>query len=624
MRKSGLASLIGISVLTVGLLAGSIVAGNSPLLGLDLQGGVEVVLRPKADQEITNDALDISSQIIRRRVDSFGVAEPDVTRQGQNVVVQLPGIDDQERAVDLVGQTGKLEFRPVLAAAQPFCREQIVNTSSSPDLLGLIVPGDSVASIQSRYSVEDISERVRLINELIDSQETVADLTQALPQCEGFNPDSNEQADDEEADATADTLTDETAENQPEEEGDSTSTTTTTVTTTTAPDGAQTDGTEGEPEPQDTEESTEEEADSMDPIYAEYIQLRQNLITEGKSAKGEDHVIFVGPDPNDSQRNIKYLLGPANVDGSALNGASAQLTGVANWIVGLDFKGGENGIDLFNETATLCNGGTTLCPTRQLAIALDGFVESAPQVNQSSFERDNVSIQGGFSESEARNLALILRYGALPLEFDDPVEAGLVRSVSATLGRDSLNAGIIAGIVGILLVAIYMIFYYRMAGAAAILSLIISAALLWIIISFLSETQGLALTLAGITGLIVSIGVSLDSNVVYFENLKDGIYNGKTLRSTTEKAFPIAFKTIFWANLATLIGAAILWWLTIGSVRGFAAILAIASILDLIATYFFLRPAVKLLANSNFIGRRPKWLIGIKGAEQTAVKGRIS
>ena len=214
--------------------------------------------------------------------------------------------------------------------------------------------------------------------------------------------------------------------------------------------------------------------------------------------------------------------------------------------------------------------------------------------------RVGITIQGSFSEREARDLALVLRYGALPLEFDDPAESGLVRTVSATLGNDSLRAGIIAASVGVGLVTIYMIAYYRLLGLLAILSLALSGTMLWVVVAFLSEWRGLALTLAGITGLIVSLGVSLDSNVVYFENLKEGVVNGRTLQSSVTQAFPVAFKTIFWANLATLIGALILYWLTVGSVRGFAVMLAIASVLDLLATYFFLRPAVRILANSKF------------------------
>ena len=147
------------------------------------------------------------------------------------------------------------------------------------------------------------------------------------------------------------------------------------------------------------------------------------------------------------------------------------------------------------------------------------------------------------------------------------------------------------------------------------LSLAVSGSMLWVILAWLSETRSLALTLAGVVGLIVSIGTSLDSNVVYFEHLKEDIRNGRTLRSAVDQSFPVAFKTIFWANLASLIGAAILYFLTVGSVRGFALMLGLASILDLIATYFFLRPVVKLLGMQKVIQDRT-WLSGLPASNE--------
>ena len=325
----------------------------------------------------------------------------------------------------------------------------------------------------------------------------------------------------------------------------------------------------------------------------------------------EDVAVFQGP-------SGPYLLAPTKLTGAGIQSAEAQLQGIATWVVALSMKPGAEGIDKFNELALLCyrageNTGRAddaedrqECQSGQLGIVLDGNVESAPTVESPQFERDEINISGAFTDREARELALVLRYGALPVEFDDPRDSGLHRAVSATLGSDSLWAGIIAGSVGMALVAAYILFYYRMLGLMALLSLLLSGTMLWVVVSYLSESRGLALTLAGITGLIVSLGVSLDSNVVYFENLKEGVANGRTVISAVTQSFPIAFKTIFWANLATLIGAAVLWFLTIGSVKGFATMLAIASVLDLIATYFFLRPAVRLLATSKFARRNPK------------------
>ena len=159
------------------------------------------------------------------------------------------------------------------------------------------------------------------------------------------------------------------------------------------------------------------------------------------------------------------------------------------------------------------------------------------------------------------------------------------------------------------MVAIYMIWYYRLLGVAALLSLVLSGSMLWVILSFLSASRGLTLTLAGIVGLVVSIGVSLDSNVIFFEDLKDTVKRGDELRASVDRSFPGAFSTVFWANMATLIGASILYLLTVGSVKGFALTLGIASILDLVATYIFMAPLVKLLVRR--FGERPS-LFGIR------------
>ncbi len=550
------------------------------------------MLRPSEGQDVNDEKLDQAAEIIRRRIDSLGVAEPDVTRQGSNLVVQLPGVDDQQRAIELVGQTGKLEFRPLIGSSQLSCNERIVNSQD------WIVPEDSPIALAGSYDVETIAgfnSQIDAAVAEVDDAEERGDLVRQPSQCANLTAAAaaaNQEV--EEALEEAEAAQEEEEQEQTQDEIDPAD----------EPDQTDSEQTQDEAEEPAEPEATPEP--EIDQEYNDYIVNRGSIITNPDNVPAESHVLY--PDKTDFQ---KHLLGPSLLDGSALRGASAQLTGIATWIVQLNFHSGPEGIGLFNQAAFACFGREPECPNRILGITLDGVVETAPQVGQQTFDPDNIAIQGNLSRSEAEDLALILRYGALPLEFDDPSEAGLVRTVSATLGSDSLRAGIIAGSIGIALVALYMIFYYRLVGLAAILSLGVSGILLWVIISFLSETQGLALTLAGVTGLIVSIGVSLDSNVVYFENLKEDVTNGKTLRSSVSQSFPIAFKTIFWANLATLIGAAILWWLAIGSVRGFAVILGIASILDLIATYFFLRPTVRLLAHSRITRTRPRWLIGV-------------
>jgi preprotein translocase subunit SecD len=175
-----------------------------------------------------------------------------------------------------------------------------------------------------------------------------------------------------------------------------------------------------------------------------------------------------------------------------------------------------------------------------------------------------------------------------------------VQTVSATLGDDSLQAGLAAGLLGLALVCLYMILYYRALGLVVVMGLSVWSALNFSIISWLGETQGLALSLAGVTGIVISVGVTVDSYVVYFERLKDELRLGRTLRTTTERSFQRAFRTILAADISSFIGAALLYWLTVGPVRGFAFFLGLSTLLDVVVAWFFTRPMVGLLAQSRF------------------------
>ena len=259
-------------------------------------------------------------------------------------------------------------------------------------------------------------------------------------------------------------------------------------------------------------------------------------------------------------------------------------------------KGGDAS-DTFNELAAACFNQTEICPSGQSAIVLDSNVVTVLGYEQPSFEGSAViSRQGGFPEGEAKDLGLVLRYGSLPVE----LEPQTVQTVSATLGEDSLRAGLIAGFLGLGLVCLYMLLYYRALGVVVILGLAVWAALLYALIAWLGEAQGLALTLSGVTGLVVSIGVTVDSYVVYFERLKDEVKLGRSIRSSVDRAFKRAFRTILAANVSSFIGAFLLYWLTVGPVRGFAFFLGLATILDVVVAWFFTRPMVALLARNHF------------------------
>jgi preprotein translocase subunit SecD len=235
---------------------------------------------------------------------------------------------------------------------------------------------------------------------------------------------------------------------------------------------------------------------------------------------------------------------------------------------------------------------------KQVAITLDSIVQSAPtiQPNDPSFTSfgGTAVISGSFDQGEAEDLAKLINYGALPVQ----LKKISVENVSPTLGQDQLDAGIIAGIIGLALVALYMLFYYRLLGLVVIAGLALSGAALYVVIVYLGESIGLALTLAGVTGIIVSVGITVDSYIVYFERLKDEVRGGSTVRACVDRAFTRSFRTILAADLVSLIGAAVLYWLAIGSVRGFALFLGISTILDLLVAYFFMHPIVSLMARN--------------------------
>lgn len=209
-------------------------------------------------------------------------------------------------------------------------------------------------------------------------------------------------------------------------------------------------------------------------------------------------------------------------------------------------------------------------------------------------------ISGSFTEQEAKDLARVLNSGSLPVT----LEVLSVQNVSPTLGKDSLKAAWVSGLIGVFLVLLFMALYYRTLGLIVAIGLTVSGALLWSTISILSRTQGLALSLSGVAGIIVSVGVTVDSYVVFFERLKDEVRTGKSLRNSAQRGFQAAWRTIVVADLVSLIGAFVLWYLTVGAVRGFAFFLALSTACDLLVSYVFTRPMVLLLARTQWMERR--------------------
>lgn len=492
MRRRLLWSLIGVLVVAFGGFGANLVAGNHPSLGLDLQGGASVTLEPIGTFDPA--ALDVAVDIIRKRVDSIGVAEPEIIRQGDTVIVNLPGVKDQKAALELVGSSGEVLLRPV---------KQMGTTATTTTLPTGVTTTTGPGSATTTTSPAATSGGPGSVRRAANT--TIPSTTIATPP--------------------------------------------TTVSGVT-----------------DSITTTEDDRD-------------RDVVLPGQ--EGE----FI------------YLVGPAGATGKVFNNNAKAEISNGSWVVVVSLRDGAEGADQWNALATACFNGTDVCPTKQLAIVLDGKVISAPTVQEPVFSGGNVQITGSFTEKEAKQLAKYLQFGAVPVRFSAPT----VQTVSASLGKDSLKAAIVSGIIGILLVLLFLLFYYRVMALVVFGGLAVSGLLLWSIISWLSKTNGLALTLSGTAGIIVSIGVTVDSYVVFFERLKDDVQSGRTLKNSAQRGFESAWRTILAADTVSLIGALVLWWLTVGSVRGFAFFLGLSTLTDIVVSYFYTRPTVLLLSRTRFL-----------------------
>jgi preprotein translocase subunit SecD len=263
-------------------------------------------------------------------------------------------------------------------------------------------------------------------------------------------------------------------------------------------------------------------------------------------------------------------------------------------------------------------------PLNQVAIVLDGLVVSAPSINE-AIPSGNAQITGSFTQVEAEDLANVLKYGALPLAFD----RGEVQQVSPTLGSDQLNAGLIAGALGLGLVVIFSLFYYRALGLVTVGSLAIASLLVYLLFLVLGEAIGFTLTLAGIAGTIVSIGVTADSFIVYFERVRDEAREGRSLRTAVESGWVRARKTIIVADMISLLSAILLYYFAVGGVRGFAFTLGLTTIVDLLVVFLFTKPLLSLVVKAKFFssghplsGFSPK-SIGLKNSQSLSPSSTV-
>jgi protein-export membrane protein SecD len=501
MRGRGfLWTLVLGSLLAVGVLWGTIVAlGYGPQLGLDLRGGISITLAPDQGQDYTQTDLGDAVDVLRARVDALGVAEPELARRGDNIMVQLPGLENQNQAEDVIERTASLQFRRVRDIVYP--------------------PGDPRAGRFQRPSSDASSYQ------------------QVGPPCEQLDQRFVDQG----------------------------------------------------PPPDDQEIVVCETADRQ--------AGGANGEAGGESAQSDD----------EAQPRAKYVLGPTEIPGDAIEDAQARLSQQGAWQTQLQLD--DQGADTFAEVTADLACASVGSIERRFAVVLDGQARSYPV---SSDVPCDVGITGGAavidtgSQAQAEEIATVLRGGSLPIQLSITQS----EAVSPTLGQESLEGGLQAGFLGLALVAGYLVMLYRGIGAVAIAELAMFGVVVYGLIIVLGNTIGFTLTLAGIAGVVVSVGIAADSSIIYRERYRDEIRAGATVRSAADKAFTRAFRTNLTGNTVSFLAAGVLYLLAIGPVRGFAFTLGLSTLIDtlLLATFtrglFGLVSRNKRLARSRWMGLR--------------------
>jgi preprotein translocase subunit SecD len=294
-----------------------------------------------------------------------------------------------------------------------------------------------------------------------------------------------------------------------------------------------------------------------------------------------------------------YILGPAEVTGNDIKTASASLETTSQgavgtaWQVNLEFK--SDGAAKFATVTSRLTGLES--PRNQFAIVLDGLVVSAPRTNE-AITGGQAQITGNFTQVEAQSLANQLKFGALPISFKEQTE----QNISATLGGEQLRRGLLAGLIGLLLVVLYSLAQYRALGLVTVASLVIAGVVTYGMVVLLGWRQGYRLSLPGVVGLIVAIGITADSFIVYFERIRDEVRDGKGLQAAVEAAWVRARRTILISDGVSFLAAVVLFALAVGGVRGFAFTLGLTTVVDVLVVFLFTHPTVALLARTRFFG----------------------
>ncbi|MGB3735067.1 MAG: protein translocase subunit SecD [Ilumatobacter sp.] len=550
MKRRLWLSLIATTLIIIVAFAGNLASSNTPKLGLDLQGGASVILEPAEDA--SGEDLTIVRDLIRDELERTGIAEPNVRVQGATIVVELPGVKDQQEALDAVDVSGIVELRPVVFTQQ--CQDD--------PLLGGADGGGVEPPTSLGVEVPQTAPELELdVDPAVDA------------------PAADDSAGDEAVPADTEGVRRKR--------------------TVTTDEPVTTDAESDEPVTTDAESDEPVDSTPADDAPVDEIPVDEIAPDFSETEFSNGNALLF------TREGEPLCVGPVQGTGEVFERQSAVVDNQLGFQVIVGLRGGD-GEATWNNIAGQCASQAPTCPgdgagnNGRLAIVLDGEIQSAPTVQQANF-RDTVSITGRFSQEEAENLANILNRGAFPVE----MVAQDSETISPAAGQESLRASIIAGLIGVAIVLTFLIAYYRWIALVILGGMTVWSLTVFSVAAFVSGATNYSLSLAGVTGIIVAVGVTVDSYIVFFERMKDEIRNGRTLKNAAPRSFKMTWRTIWSADLVSIIGAAILFWLSVGSVRGFALFLGITTLCDLIVCFFFTRPAVLLLARSKFMaGRR--------------------
>ncbi len=573
--------LVFVAVIAVMYVAVAVLGTWKPKLGLDLQGGTRITLQAQAaGGSVTSDKLSQAVDIISSRVNGAGVAESQVTTQGNNIVtVEIPGKVDDALA-QTIGATAQLRFR-VVAAVYPAERGVTVkaqgnqtSTVGKPAKLQMSAHGGAHPYTWSATGLPtglSIAPKSGLISGTPTATKSFAVTVIAKDAAQGSN-------------AATFTWTIASANAKPPTKKFSVG----------PPSALSPPNLLHIPDPWAWIENPPSSWQQKAATY----QCPTNGKTTTKQLDVPSQPLLAC-----DAAGLRYLLGPAVVEGTDVTNASAGIPqGEITYAVTLSFNG--TGTREFGDvtTRTAITNSTSPNSGDQVAIVLDGKVLSAP-TNQQSINGGQAIITGSqaspFTQASSSNLANALKYGALPLSFtiEDTTTQG------PELASGQLNAGIVAGIVGLILVVAYCLLYYRALAFVVVSSLVIAGLITYASVLLLAHAYGFTLTLPGIAGLIVAVGITADSFIVYFERLRDEVRDGKTLRTSVETGWVRARSTILAADSVSMLAALVLFIFAIGVVKGFAFALGLTTFIDIFVVFFFTKPVMTLLARTKFFGQ---------------------